>query len=60
MPARDQRNRELVGCGLKAAAFPSGFGLVTAEPPLKVGKFPLSVCWRRRKDADPRTVWKRE
>ena len=55
-----QRNRELVGCGLKAAAFPFCFGLITAEPPLEVQKLPVSVCWRRRKDADLRTVWKRE
>jgi DNA-binding transcriptional LysR family regulator len=43
-----------------ALAFVDGFGLVTAEPPLEIRKFPVSVSWHRRNDADPRTVWLRE
>jgi DNA-binding transcriptional LysR family regulator len=43
-----------------ALAFADGFGLVTAEPPLEVRKFPVSVFWHRRNDADPRTIWLRE
>ncbi|MGI9450307.1 MAG: hypothetical protein ACR2QH_06690 [Geminicoccaceae bacterium] len=42
MPARDKRNRALVGCGLKAAAFPSGFGIVTAEPPMPKPRQPTT------------------
>lgn len=40
-----------------ARAFAPGFGLVTAEPPLPVRSFPVSVFWHRRNDTDPRTVW---
>lgn len=43
-----------------AGAFASGFGLVTAEPPLPVRTFPVSVFWHRRNDADSRTIWIRE
>jgi DNA-binding transcriptional LysR family regulator len=43
-----------------ALAFADGFGLVTAAPPLDVRKFPVSVFWHRRNDADPRTIWLRE
>jgi DNA-binding transcriptional LysR family regulator len=43
-----------------ATAFAPGFGLVTAEPPIPVRTFPVSVFWHRRNDADPRTVWLRD
>lgn len=43
-----------------AGAFASGFGLVTAEPPLPVRTFPVSVFWHRRNDTDSRTIWIRE
>lgn len=42
-----------------ARAFAPGFGLVTAEPPLPVRRFPVSVFWHQRNDADPRTLWLR-
>lgn len=42
-----------------ARTFAPGFGLVTAEPPLEVRRFPLSVFWHRRNDGDPRTLWLR-
>ncbi len=38
-------------------AFASGFGLVTASPPIELRSFPVSVFWHRRNDADPRTRW---
>lgn len=40
-----------------AQAFAAGFGLVTAVPPLELQRFPVSVLWHRRNDADPRTQW---
>ncbi len=40
-----------------AQAFAGGFGLVTAQPPLDVRSFPVSVFWHRRNDADPRIGW---
>lgn len=40
-----------------ARAFAAGFGLVTAEPPIPVRRFPVSVFWHRRNDTDPRTIW---
>jgi DNA-binding transcriptional LysR family regulator len=40
-----------------ARAFAPGFGLVTAEPPIPVRTFPVSVFWHRRNEADPRTSW---
>jgi DNA-binding transcriptional LysR family regulator len=43
-----------------ALAFAPGFGLVTAEPPLAVRSFPVSVFWHRRNDTDPRTRWLRQ
>jgi DNA-binding transcriptional LysR family regulator len=43
-----------------ALAFASGFGLVTADPPLPVRSFPVSVFWHRRNDSDPRTSWVRQ
>ncbi|WP_240496875.1 LysR family transcriptional regulator [Thioclava sp. F1Mire-8] len=43
-----------------ARAFAPGFGLVTAEPPIPVRTFPVSVFWHRRNDADPRTSWIRQ
>ncbi|MBY6160164.1 LysR family transcriptional regulator [Mameliella alba] len=43
-----------------ARQFAAGFGLVTAEPPLEVRRFPVSVFWHRRNDADPRTRWIRQ
>lgn len=42
-----------------ANAFASGFGLVTANPPIEVRSFPVSVFWHRRNDADPRIEWLR-
>jgi DNA-binding transcriptional LysR family regulator len=43
-----------------AQAFASGFGLATANPPLEIRHFPVSVFWHRRNDADPRTRWLRQ
>lgn len=43
--------------GRVARAFAAGFGLVTAEPPLAVRRFPVSVLWHRRNEQDPRTRW---
>jgi DNA-binding transcriptional LysR family regulator len=43
-----------------AQAFAPGFGLVTAEPPVPVRTFPVSVFWHRRNDSDPRTNWIRQ
>jgi DNA-binding transcriptional LysR family regulator len=43
-----------------ARAFAPGFGLATAEPPIPVRTFPVSVFWHRRNDTDPRTSWIRE
>ena len=37
-----------------------GFGLVTAEPPIAIRRFPVSVFWHRRNDAEPRTLWLRQ
>lgn len=42
-----------------ACAFCPTFGLVTADPPLPIRPFPVSVFWHRRNDADPRTQWLR-
>jgi DNA-binding transcriptional LysR family regulator len=42
-----------------ARAFAPGFGLVTAEPPIEIRRFPVSVFWHRRNDADPRILWLR-
>lgn len=42
-----------------ARAFAPRFGLVTAEPPLLIRRFPVSVFWHRRNDADPQTLWLR-
>jgi DNA-binding transcriptional LysR family regulator len=42
-----------------ALAFAKGFGLVTAEPPLDVRRFPVSMFWHRRNDRDGRTIWLR-
>lgn len=43
-----------------AQSFAPGFGLVTAETPIPVRTFPVSVFWHRRNDADPRTSWFRQ
>ncbi|MDE3079186.1 MAG: LysR family transcriptional regulator [Paracoccaceae bacterium] len=43
-----------------ARTFAAGFGLVTADPPVNVRGFPVSVYWHRRNDADPQTVWVRQ
>lgn len=43
-----------------ARAFAPGFGLATAEPPIHVRAFPVSVFWHRRNDTDPRTSWIRQ
>lgn len=40
-----------------ARAFAPGFGLVTAQPPLEVRRFPVSVFWHRRNASDPRRIW---
>ncbi len=40
-----------------ALALTDRFGLVAAEPPFERRRFPVSVFWHRRKDADPRTQW---
>lgn len=37
--------------------FAAGFGLVSATPPLDIRRFPVSVFWHRRNDAEPRTQW---
>lgn len=42
-----------------ARAFAPGFGLVVAEPPVAVRRFPVSVFWHRRDDGAPRTLWLR-
>lgn len=42
-----------------ASDFAPGFGLVTAEPPLAIRRFALSVYWHRRNAADPRLAWLR-
>lgn len=42
-----------------ALAFAPGFGLVTAAPPVEVRRFPVSMFWHRRNDADPRLTWLR-
>jgi DNA-binding transcriptional LysR family regulator len=43
-----------------ARAFAPGFGLVTAEPPIPVRTFAVSVFWHRRNDTDPRIRWIRK
>lgn len=43
-----------------AQAFAAGFGLVTAEPPIPVRRFPVSVFWHRRNETDPKTIWFRQ
>jgi DNA-binding transcriptional LysR family regulator len=43
-----------------ARGFAPGFGLVTAEPPIPVRSFPVSVFWHRRNDTDPKTLWIRQ
>lgn len=43
-----------------ARTFAAGFGLVTAEPPLDVPRFAVSVHGHRQNDADARTRWLRE
>lgn len=40
-----------------ARAFGPGFGLATAEPPIPVRKFLVSVFWHQRNHADPKTSW---
>lgn len=40
-----------------ARAFAPGFGLVTAEAPLDIRRFPVSAFWHRRNASDPRTRW---
>lgn len=43
-----------------ARTFAPGFGLFTAEPPIPVRTFPVSVFWHRRNETDPRTSWIRQ
>lgn len=38
-------------------AFAPGFGLAIALPPVVLRRFPVSVFWHRRHDADPRRRW---
>jgi DNA-binding transcriptional LysR family regulator len=40
-----------------AEDFAAGFGLVTAEPPIGIRRFPVSAFWHRRNDSDPLTQW---
>lgn len=40
-----------------AKDFAQGFGLVTAEPPIDIRRFPVSAFWHRRNDSDPLTQW---
>lgn len=40
-----------------AQDFAAGFGLVTAEPPIEIRRFPVSAFWHRRNDSDPLTQW---
>lgn len=40
-----------------ARTFAPGFGLSIAVPPVVVRRFPVSLFWHRRHDADPRTRW---
>lgn len=40
-----------------ARAFAPGFGLVTAEPPIEIRRFTVSVFWHRRDDGAPQRVW---
>lgn len=42
-----------------ATAFAGGFGLVTAQPPVEIRPFPVSVFWHRRNDSDARNTWLR-
>ncbi|MDG3039768.1 LysR family transcriptional regulator [Roseicyclus marinus] len=42
-----------------ARAFGPGFGLVLAAPPLELRRFPVSVLWHRRNDAEARSLWLR-
>lgn len=46
--------------GRIARAFAPGFGLVSAEPPIEIRTFAVSVFWHRRNDADPQNVWFRQ
>lgn len=43
-----------------ARAFAAGFGLVTAQPPVALRSFTVSVFWHRRNEADPRIAWVRQ
>ena len=43
-----------------AAAFAPPLGLARPPPPLDLRRFPVSVFWHRRNDADPRTAWLRQ
>jgi DNA-binding transcriptional LysR family regulator len=40
-----------------AQDFATGFGLVTAEPPIEIRRFPVSAFWHRRNDSDSLTQW---
>lgn len=43
-----------------AQAMASGFGLVTATPPLPVRSFSVAAFWHRRNEGDPQTRWIRQ
>lgn len=40
-----------------ARAFAESYGLVRAEPPIEIRRFPVSVFWHRRNNQDPLTQW---
>lgn len=43
-----------------ARAFAGHFSLETALPPFDLRRFPVSIFWHRRNDADPKTRWVRQ
>ena len=43
-----------------ARAFAHGFGLVTAQPPLPLRSFPVSIFWHKRNQQDPKITWIRD
>lgn len=43
-----------------AVQFGPMFGLVTAEPPIQIRSFPVSVFWHRRNENNPETKWFRD
>ena len=43
-----------------ARTFARGFGLVTANPPIEIRKFRISIFWHKRNDNDPKMMWLRK